>query len=129
SRLRPTSVPWRCATWPGRSASPLSCGLRPPACLQSPSAGTSRPLTSGSYQGGRNNGAGFGSRKPLTDAYLDNIEAELAASGTVKKALSDQAVNLRSVIWSGAAGLGLGLFTIGLTVWEEKRRARAFRFG
>ncbi|CAO2038342.1 unnamed protein product [Urochloa humidicola] len=103
--------------------------LRASAPRVSPSAGTSRPLTSGSYQGGRNNGAGFGSRKPLTDAYLDNIEAELAASETVKKALSDQAANLRSVIWSGAAGLGLGLFTIGLTVREEKRRARAFRFG
>jgi len=45
-----------------------------------------------------------------------------------QKAIQREA-NLRFVLWYGAAGFGLALLTIGLTVREEKKRARAFRLG
>ena len=45
-----------------------------------------------------------------------------------QKAIQREA-NLRFVLWCGAAGFGLALLTIGLTVREEKKRARAFRLG
>ena len=47
----------------------------------------------------------------------------------MEKAINERDANMRFVIWSGAAGFGLALLTIGLTVREEKKRARAFRLG
>ncbi|CAN6170844.1 unnamed protein product [Urochloa humidicola] len=78
----------------------------------SPSAGASRRLTSGSYQGGRNNGDGVGgARKTVkgdtdVDAEFAAIQAQFQANReAIKKAIRDEKMNKRRIVGAGIAAV------------------------
>ncbi|WVZ61817.1 hypothetical protein U9M48_011632, partial [Paspalum notatum var. saurae] len=83
----------------------------------SPSAGISQRLTSRSYQGGHNNGAGAGGAKKPTQGGKIDVDADIAEAQArfeanceaIKKVIRDQQNYRRLMIGSGCGLCGWAL--------------------